>query len=57
MVSRQAKDFSTRRDTVVEAYEKAGLTEDDALVTARLARILRAEDYDGVNIKLWEPKR
>jgi hypothetical protein len=44
-------------DTVVEAYEKAGLTEDDALVTARLARILRAEDYDGVNIKLWEPKR
>ena len=44
-------------DTVVEAYEKAGLNEDDALVTARLARILRAEDYDGVNIKLWEPKR
>lgn len=44
-------------DTVVEAYEKAGLTEDDALVTARLARILRNTDYDGVDIKLWKPKR
>lgn len=42
-------------ETVVATYEKAGLTEDDALVTARLARILRAEDYDGVDIKLWTP--
>jgi len=42
-------------ETVVAAYEKAGLTEDDALVTARLARILRASDYDGVDIKLWTP--
>jgi DNA polymerase-1 len=42
-------------ETVVATYEKAGLTEDDALVTARLARILRASDYDGVDIKLWTP--
>ncbi len=42
-------------ETVVATYEKAGLTEDDALVTARLARILRDEDYDGVDIKLWTP--
>lgn len=42
-------------ETVVAQYEKAGLDEDDALVTARLARILRAEDYDGVDIKLWTP--
>lgn len=42
-------------ETVVSAYEKAGLDEDEALVNARLARILRAEDYDGVDIKLWEP--
>ncbi len=33
-------------DTVVKAYEKAGYTEDDALVQARLAKILRASDYD-----------
>ena len=42
-------------ETVVTQYEKAGLDEDDALVTARLARILRNEDYDGVDIKLWTP--
>lgn len=42
---------------VVEAYAKAGLSEDYALVQARLARILRAEDYKSGRIKLWEPKR
>jgi DNA polymerase I len=31
---------------VVTAYEKAGLTEADALVQARVARILRYTDYD-----------
>lgn len=44
--------------TVVAAYEAKGLTEDDALVQARCARILRAEDYD-FNKKepiLWTPK-
>lgn len=42
---------------VVKAYEKAGLTEDDALVQARCARILRHTDYspeEGV-VKLWTP--
>lgn len=39
---------------IVSAYLKAGMTEDDALVTARLARILRAEDYDN-GVKLWSP--
>lgn len=39
-------------DTVVSAFEKAGYTEDDALVQARLARILRASDY---NFKKGEP--
>jgi len=44
-------------DAVVSAYEKRGLTEDDALVQARCARILRAEDYDfeKKEIKLWTP--
>lgn len=31
---------------VVQAYRDAGLTEDDALMTARVARILRDTDYD-----------
>ncbi len=42
---------------VVAAYEKKGLTEDDALVQARCARILRATDYDyrKKEVKLWLP--
>lgn len=41
---------------VVAAYEKAGLTEADALVQARIARICRASDYDfkAKKVKLWE---
>jgi DNA polymerase-1 len=42
---------------VVDAYLKAGLTEEDALMNARMARILRAEDWDFENneVKLWTP--
>ena len=39
-------------DTVVGAFEKKGLTEEDALLQARVARILRKEDY---NFKTKEP--
>lgn len=44
-------------DTVMLAYEKAGLTEEDALVQARLVRILRWQDWDSENKKpiLWTP--
>lgn len=44
-------------ERVVGAYVKAGLTEDDALLQARLARILRWEDWDTTNKKviLWKP--
>jgi DNA polymerase-1 len=44
-------------EAVVAAYAKRGLTEDDALIQARCARILRAEDYDFKNkeVKLWSP--
>lgn len=40
---------------VVDTYEKAGLTAEDALTNARMARILRAEDYDfkKKEVKLW----
>jgi DNA polymerase-1 len=40
---------------IVAAYEKAGLTEADALKQARLARILRYDDWDGKSPKLWNP--
>lgn len=46
-------------DTVVQAYAKQKLNADYALTQARLARILRFEDWDvdrGV-MKLWEPTR
>jgi DNA polymerase-1 len=44
---------------VVAAYEKRGLTEEDAMVQARVARILRFKDYDFTNNKpiLWEAKK
>lgn len=43
---------------IVETYGKAGLTEEDALQQARVARICRAEDYDFKKKKviLWSPK-
>jgi len=42
---------------IVAAYEKKGLTEDDALVQARVARICQARDYDFKNkaVRLWTP--
>ncbi len=42
---------------IVEAYEKAGLTEEDALTQARLARILRWGDYrvKDAKVRLWKP--
>lgn len=42
---------------VLGAYIDKGLSEDDALLQARFARILRREDYDKENerIKLWHP--
>ena len=44
--------------TVVETFEEKGLTEDDALTNARLARILTADDYDFTNKKPipWTPR-
>jgi DNA polymerase-1 len=42
---------------VVEAFEKQGKTEEEALVQARLARILRIENYNirTKTIKYWNP--
>ena len=43
--------------TVVNTFTEKGLSEDDALVNARLARILTADDYDFKKRKpkLWSP--
>lgn len=43
--------------TILNTFRKQGLTEDDAILQARLARILRFDDWD-VNkqqVKLWSP--
>jgi DNA polymerase-1 len=44
-------------DLIVEAYEAKGMTEEDALLNARMARILRWEDYDydSKEVQLWMP--
>jgi DNA polymerase-1 len=44
-------------DTVVAAYAKAGLSEEDALIQARVARILRHREYNTKTqeVKLWKP--
>lgn len=43
--------------TVVSAFEKAGLDEETALLSARLARILQSTDYDRNTgtVRLWTP--
>ena len=43
--------------TIIDAYAKAGLTEDHALTQARVARILRTKDYNfnKEEINLWTP--
>lgn len=43
-------------EIVKKTFEKEGLSEDDALLNARMARILRAEDYDfkKKEVKLWQ---
>lgn len=43
--------------TVEDAYLKAGMTKEEALQQARMARILRVEDYDFEKgeVKLWNP--
>lgn len=43
--------------SIVATYESKGLTEEDALVQARVARICQASDYDfkGRKVILWSP--
>jgi DNA polymerase-1 len=50
-------DLDGAWERIVAAYEKAGLSEADALAQARTARILRASDYDFKKKEpiLWTP--
>ena len=51
------KDFTPASAwrTVVNNYKKKGLSEQQALVQARLARILRSTEYNYDDIDLWTP--
>ena len=51
------KDFTPASAwrTVVNTYKKKGLSEQQALVQARLARILRSTEYTYDDISLWTP--
>jgi len=46
-------------DVVVDTYESKGLTEEDALVQARVARILQATEWDfnTDTLRLWTPPK
>ena len=51
------KEKGVKWETVLDAFGKAGLDGDDALTQARVARILRASDYDfgKEEVILWNP--
>ena len=51
------KEFGASWETVLKAYVDKGYTEDDALVQARVARILREGDYSNGVINLWSPHK
>lgn len=57
VTAKKILDKAPTWEAVVEQFVKKNLTEDDALVQARIARILRAEDYDFKAKKpiLWKP--
>jgi DNA polymerase I len=50
-------NFAAMWSATVAAFEKKGLTEEDAITQARLARILRRDDYnkEREEIQLWHP--
>jgi DNA polymerase-1 len=55
----ETKGVAAMWPLVVSAFNKAGLTEQDALTQARVARICRASDYDFKDKKviLWQPQK
>lgn len=57
VIEYQEYDAESMWEAVVSRFKASGLTEEDALVQARVARILRAEDYDFKQKKVipWLP--
>ena len=53
------EDMDLVWETIVDVYAKAGLTEEDALVQARMARILQWENWnkETQEVILWNPKK
>jgi DNA polymerase-1 len=51
------KEEGVKWNTVKKAFAKAGMDEFEALTQARVARILRVQDYDfrKEEIRLWTP--
>ena len=49
--------YKRQWQTIINCFAQANLDENEALLQARMARILRASDYDYKNnkIKLWSP--
>jgi len=58
---KRAADLIDKHDfpweAVCQAFRERGLSDDDALLNARLAKILQAEDYDFISKApiLWTP--
>ena len=48
-------DQTAMWDLVTSTYRKKGLGEEEALIQARVARILRFEDYKKEEVLLWTP--
>jgi len=48
-------DQTAMWDLVTSTYRKKGLGEEEALIQARVARILRFEDYKKEEVSLWTP--
>jgi DNA polymerase I len=42
---------------VLQAYHKAGLTEDDAILNARMAYILHYDDWKDGGVRIWQPSQ
>jgi DNA polymerase-1 len=56
-ILKDAETLEERWQAIVGAYENAGLSSRDAITTARVARILRAGEFDGKTKQpiLWNP--
>lgn len=57
VTAQRALDADCSWDTVIKLFEKKGLTVEDAIIQAQLARILRHTDYDieTNSVKMWRP--